>query len=214
MATRTLPVLAVIAVMAFSNTPPAPVELPSADDAAVIEWAEARFAGAGLTLPEIDVIVFDDLLDCGGHVGMYHPGRRLLELCRVDAESVLHELAHAWADFNLDEAARQSFVAHRGLAGWNEREDDWEMRATEHAAEIVVWALLETDTTVKWVEDGVVSYRLLTIPDSSPERLAAGFTALTGLAEPGYRTVGAEQDVVDYSPEARLPQAPISPDSE
>jgi hypothetical protein len=153
-------------------------------DAAAIEWARGRFAAAALELPDIDIVVFDDLLDCGGHVGMYHPSRNLLELCRLDKESVLHELAHAWADLSLDDARRQTFVEHRGVGDWNEGEDAWKLRATEHAAEIIVWALMDRDTTVKWVTDGVAEWRLLTIPDSSPERLAAGFELLTGRPVP------------------------------
>lgn len=205
MATRSLPALALLVVIAFSNPQPTPVAMLAPSDAAVIEWAEARFSGLGLALPEIEIVVFDDLRDCGGHVGMYYPGRQRLELCRVDQKSVLHELAHAWFDASLSDATRRAFVAHRGLAAWNDREDPWNMRATEHAAEIMVWALFETDTTLAWREGGVASRRLLTIPDSSPERLAAGFMVLTGQSVPGYRTSTTYDAVLDYSPEAMHP---------
>ncbi len=205
MATRATAILAFLAVATISSpidtTPPA---LDPAD-AAVIEWAQARFAAAGMELPDVDIVVLDDLRDCGGHVGRYYPGRNVLELCRVDNASVLHELAHAWTDLNLDDAARRAFVEHRTVGGWNDRGDSWEIRATEQAAEIIVWALMDRATTVRWVEAGIAGRRLLSIPDSGPDRLVAGFELLTGLEVPEYRRIGEHTSVVDFSPEARRP---------
>jgi hypothetical protein len=203
MATRATAILAILAVAIISSATDATSPALEPADAAVIEWAQARFADAGMELPDVDIVVLNDLRDCGGHIGRYYTGRNLLELCRVDHSSVLHELAHAWTDLNLDDPARRAFVEHRTVVGWNDRGDAWEMRATEQAAEIIVWALMDRDTTVRWVEDGIAGRRLLSIPDSAPDRLVVGFELLTGQEVPGYRTIEDEISVVDFSPEAR-----------
>lgn len=191
MAARSTAAIVLLALVSFAGPSSSHRGVMDPAAAAAVDWARGRFVAAGLDFPEVDVVAHDDLFDCGGHVGLYHPGRRLLELCRADSESVLHELAHAWADFNLSDADRAAFTAYRGVAGWNDQSEEWRDRATEHVAEIMVWALMDRDTTVKWVEDGVAEWRLLTIPDSSPERLAAGFEMLTGRAAPTGRCIVA-----------------------
>lgn len=177
MAARTT--FAIMILTALINATPAQPSF-TPEEAAVIDWAEGQFATMGLELPDVAVVPLDNLTVCAGRVGFYHPGRMLIEMCRVDREDVLHELAHAWADHNLGDSDRAAFAEFRGVETWNGQDVAWEQRATEHAAETLVWALLERDTTVPWVEAGVASRRLLTIPDSSPEALSAAYEVLTG----------------------------------
>lgn len=178
---------------AFRDAPaPAPDHAPwSEEQTALVEWATDRFDSAGLDLPDIDFVFHDSLMACDGHVGLYHASRRLLEMCRLDLRTALHELAHAWANAELDDETRHAFMASRGLDVWHDADTAWEQRATEHAAEIVAWALLDRNRLVKWVEpqaDGTdeVTWRLLTLPESDVDGLIDGYRLLTGL-EPAWR---------------------------
>jgi hypothetical protein len=157
----------------------------------LVEWATGRFEHAGLDLPQVEYVFHDDLMPCGGRVGLYHASQRLLEMCRLDRPTVLHELAHAWANAHLDDATRRAFMATRGLDVWHGGDVPWEQRATEHAAEIIAWALLDRNRLVRWVEpaaDGsdVVTWRLLSLPGGDVDALVAGYRLLTGL-EPAWR---------------------------
>jgi hypothetical protein len=76
---------------------------------------------------------------------------------------IVHELGHAWAARNMDEEERGAFVALRGAESWNDPETAWRNQATEHAAEILAWLLLDDYTPL--------------VPDREPADLvaAAGF---------------------------------------
>ena len=116
----------------------------------VIEWAMGRFEAAGLDLPSLDFHFYPyepTLEACQGHGG-YHRvrgDRHQLDICAVGLRSrrqlTLHELAHAWAYRQLDEADRRAFVEHRHLDGWADGHLEWEDRGTEHAAEVIAWGL-------------------------------------------------------------------------
>jgi hypothetical protein len=113
-------------------------------------------------------------------MGLFVPGEpSTVHLCATGSldslavrRTALHELAHAWAHENLDGDARDRFAAFRHLDGWNAAHLAWEERASEHAAEIVVWALLEED---------VPPVRL---PDRDPAALDEAYHVLTGTAPP------------------------------
>lgn len=97
---------------------------------------------------------------------------------------MLHELAHAWANLNLTDAQREQFAKLRGLEVWNSSEHDWEERATEHAAEIIAWALMDQPPHVRYVAETAdggshAKYRLLTIVHSSVEEMCKAFVSLT-----------------------------------
>jgi hypothetical protein len=173
------------------------------EQARLVAWAHDRFAGAGLEAPDVTFVFHETLLECEGRVGVYFGDSNTLHMCRLDLHTVLHELGHAWARHNLDEVDRDGFCSLRGLRAWNDHGDPWELRATEHAAEVMAWALMDRDTTVVWVtDDGARTRTLLTIPDSDPASLGAAYRALTG-RDPVYRladAVVAETTVA--SPEA------------
>lgn len=121
---------------------------------------------------------------------MFHKSTRTLVMCSLDLNTMLHELAHAWANENLNEAARQQFVSSRGLDSWNDHDDAWEHRGTEHVAETIAWALAEDPHHVKWVEaesrgSTNTSHRILTI-DVDVDILLANFKEITGM-DPVFR---------------------------
>ena len=173
------------------------------------------YASQGLELPEIHLVVHPSLAECGGRVGRYDERTNELWLCRIDDEAILHELAHAWIDLNVSDSTRAAFVDLRGLDAWNDRTQPWAERGSEQAAEILVWALSDHDRTVAWTEDGVHSHRLLSIDQSSPEELRAGYRLLVG-SEP-LRRVEAAEESSSFSPEAARGAAtqdePFSPEA-
>ena len=92
---------------------------------------------------------------------------------RPDARlGMLHEMGHVWEFQNLDDGARQAFLAHRDLDVWSDGNPDWagaSEEGIEHAAEILAWGLMDE------------ALPLIRIPDATPDELAAGFRLLTGL---------------------------------
>jgi hypothetical protein len=79
----------------------------------------------------------------------------------------LHEMAHLWADRNMDTEDEQAFLQLRGLDTWNDWHVPWSERGSEQVAEVISWGIGE----------GVFTQL---IPDNSPDELAAAFTAVTG----------------------------------
>lgn len=173
------------------------------EQAALVERAEARFAAAGLAIPHVTYVFHPDTEACGWHRGLYDPNTREVLMCTLSDETILHELAHAWAEENLTDADQAGFLARRGLPTWDEHDHSWELRGTEHAAEILSWGLAVESKLVRWVEDGGIAYRLLTIPDSSPDRLIAEYRLLTG-SEPVLRHPAewTSEAAATFSPES------------
>lgn len=158
----------------------------------LVEFGLSRFEQQGLELPELSFEFRPRAVDCLGHQGLYSRRSRTLRMCSMDKKTMLHELAHAWANHNLSDAEMNEFTRHRGLREWNDPAAPWKERATEHAAEIITWALMDRAvhlrlSVVSEVECRESEFRLLTIEDSTVERLHADFVRLTGL-EPVLRT--------------------------
>jgi hypothetical protein len=111
-------------------------------------------------------------------------------MCSLDQKTMLHELAHAWANLNLSAEEKAAFSSYRGVR-WNDRSDPWRERGTEHAAEILAWALADERHSIRWVSTeagvSVSDFRLLTIGNSNVEALHHGFVLLTGM-EPMFRS--------------------------
>ena len=118
---------------------------------------------------------------CGDRRGFHRAG--VVTVCALydnpsvqDAwrrHALLHELAHAWADLHLTDDERQAFVEMRGATTWRDRDAAWEDRATEHAAEIIAWA--------------VADYPLfphIGLADRTCDSFAAGYEFLTGTQPP------------------------------
>ncbi|MBA3552099.1 MAG: hypothetical protein H0W27_04425 [Actinobacteria bacterium] len=79
-------------------------------------------------------------------------------------------MAHGWAGSNLSSGERARFLELRGLTTWNDHGADWNERGSEHAAEIMSWALGDQGTGINTPS----------IPDNSIEQLTAAYELLTG----------------------------------
>lgn len=187
-----LALLILFNVGAIPDARVAPASSLSPAQEELVEWGLGRFANQGLDLPEVSIEFHPSSIDCRGHKGLYWHVTRTLAMCSLDKKTMLHELAHAWAQHELTVAEMDRFTRYRGLASWNSQADPWKERATEHAAEIIAWALMDrpvhlrltvlTDHACRRSE-----FRLLSIEDSTVEQLYEGFIQLTG-AEPIFRT--------------------------
>jgi hypothetical protein len=168
-----------------------------------VTWARDRFHAAGLIPPSVRFVFHDDTRRCRLRRGLFNPNTRSIEICTMNRETLIHELAHAWIDANLSEEARATFTRHRGLTMWNDHSVPWEHRATEHAAEIIAWGVEEESRLVSWIEShGHHTFRLLTIPDSTPEELAVSYQQLTGIPAHPDRSRPPATLRSDFSPEA------------
>jgi hypothetical protein len=142
----------------------------SPEQVQMARWAAGRFEIATLRVPGVEIHFHDDLSDCDGHLGYAVDGR--VDLCTslVDAptrRALLHELGHVWLDQNLAPLVQAAFLRLRDLSAWNSSNDPWNLRGSEHGAEVMAWALGE---------------RILTpsIPDNEPKKLGLAFRFLTG----------------------------------
>ncbi len=151
------------------------------EGARLLEWARSRFEAVGLTYPTVRVVFHGGLADCEQRVGKYDASTSTVHLCRLQKRDVLHEFSHAWADQEMTDDERLRFQRFRGLETWGSPDVEWSERATEHAAEVLTWALMDENLLVRWVSDEPGTDRLLTIPGSSHEELVEAFAVLTGL---------------------------------
>jgi hypothetical protein len=152
--------------------------------------AIGRFNAQGLELPAIEFVFHDDLEPCHGHKGLFHASTATLEMCSMDRITMLHELAHAWANENLSERVKDDFVISHDLDSWNNHDDEWARRGTEHVAETIAWALAEDPHHVRWVEtlsDGskLTTHRILTL-DVDVDTLLDNFRDITSI-DPVFR---------------------------
>jgi hypothetical protein len=148
----------------------------STDEEAVVAWAYDRYAAAGLTLPAVEVVAHPTTDPCLGRAGAHTvvDGRSVIHLCRrlerpLAEFLLLHELGHAWDAAALPPARRAAFLAVRGLEEWrNDDPERWDERGAEHAAEILVWGLMDRPV------------RLIQIPRTSCAELLVAYLVLTG----------------------------------
>ena len=145
-------------------------------DAALTEWALARFEQAGLELPPISIAFHDDKEPCHGNIGFFRSGSpALIDICGFNWDrfvpaakhTLLHELGHAWTQQTLTDEAREAFLTLRDLPTWGDDRFEWSEQGSEQAAEIIAWALIDQDVQ-------------LSIGNASPEALAQAYVRLTG----------------------------------
>jgi hypothetical protein len=150
-------------------------------DAALTAWALARFERAGLQLPPLAIAFHDDKAPCKGRYGLYESGTRgHVDICAFNRnrflmfpkKTILHELGHAWAHHALTDETRQRFLEFRELEAWRSQSTPWEDQGTEHAAEIIAWALMDQEIP------------LTAIGDSDPLVLARAYELLTSTQPP------------------------------
>jgi len=175
-------------VPTFTTTAKAPVTIHpvfagEADEVAY-EWTQALFSAAGFEFPEVAVEFHRNEEACGGVRGRAYLADgdlATIVVCAVHENpaveetwrkrTLLHELAHAWIDQNVTAESVSAFTELRGLEEWSSREVNWENRATEHAAEILMWGLQDGDYNIDFRIDG-----------NSCDELSAGYEILTGIA--------------------------------
>ena len=168
---------------------------PSLNEA--LRWGFGRFELAGLVVPPIGSATFTVQSEmCEEIRGRYRPTDRgiELELCMDDRTAcwedpdadpdtcaghcpehvpgvlaiVLHEIAHAWLDANVDTIDVDRFLAHVDLDTWRDRDLPWDENGLEHAADTIAWGLMDRDI------------EMLRIGQPTPEELTEGFRILTG----------------------------------
>ena len=146
------------------------------EQARVVRDALGLFAEAGLRLPPIVFRASLDKAACHGRDGWYSANaqRVRITLCSSQRDArerhvVLHELAHAWAAFDLSTTRRSEFQAVRGWTYWLDYDHaTWRNNGGEQAAEIIAWGLNDHSAPA------------LSIDHKSCAELAAGYVALTG----------------------------------
>ena len=130
---------------------------------------------AGLRLSGIDIVGYREVDGCYGRGGaaIDHGLRTEVRIC-VDGDgptddwTVIHELAHAWEHRNITDETRDVFLELRGLDAW--RDGEWHERGAEHAAEILVWGVIDRE---------VLPVR---VQPYGCEDLLEGYVTLTGSA--------------------------------
>jgi hypothetical protein len=147
----------------------------TAAEARAVDWALGRYREAGLThMQPLEVFLHRDHDACNSGIGLYDSGR--IDLCTMASSEpyqrkfALHEMAHAWAEANVDVRTLERFMDVRGIASWNDRADPWKERGTEQSAEIIAWGLGE----------GEIAPLLPTSVDA--ETLSSLYELLTGRA--------------------------------
>jgi hypothetical protein len=153
----------------------------SSDQRAWLDDAMARFEAAGLRLPDFE-IAFNDESGCAGHLGGF---RRTDDVAHISVCSdlqfvVLHELAHAWLDANVDEAARDRYLRWRRLETWSDHAVPTGQRGVEDAAFVLQQNLRDVAPRVlasaTWT-GRIVAFELLTGTRSPLRARAAGLVS-------------------------------------
>lgn len=206
----------IFALIGSSSPVPGADPLPVArsftiEEQELVDFAYSRFAVAGIELPDVSIQFVADRNRCYGYGGVYLPSRLVVRICRPSKSTMVHELAHAWVETTLNDSDRAAFLDLRDLQTWTGGEQ-WNQQGAEHAAEIITWAIMDKDITIRWVEtndDGTTSdtRRLFKIPDSDPDRLISAYQQLTGdMPAERMSEVASEVEPVSgttSSPEAR-----------
>ena len=150
-------------------------------DAELAEWAVSRFQRAGLILPDLSLAFHDELDQCHGLYGWFRVATPVhIDICGFNADRllpapkrlILHELAHAWAHENVDEESKRLFLRDRGLTSWHDESTPWEERGFEQAAEIIAWALMDEERTIR------------TLPELDPRTITQAYQLLTSTPLP------------------------------
>jgi hypothetical protein len=110
----------------------------------IVEWALSRYDEAGLQLPAIAIYAHEDRADCGDKNGYFSTtdhGEYRIHWCGNDY-TILHELAHAWAELSLSGDAKTRFMAIADADEWIS--DNWRLCGSEHSANVIAWGLMDT----------------------------------------------------------------------
>jgi hypothetical protein len=144
---------------------------------AMARWAVGRFEVGELRLPSLEIRFHRSRNGCEGRMGGYSNGTA--DLCGehvnwMSRRTLLHEMAHGWVDANVSADLKARFMRLRQLETWSDHAVDWEERGTEHAAEIISWALDGQGTGM----------HLPSVPRNDPHQLAEAYELLTSAPLP------------------------------
>lgn len=130
------------------------------------------FAVAALPLPALVVRHSDDVAVCGEHLGAHrrHDTWSEVVVCTSGPRFeriVVHELAHAWAAFELTDTNQTAFQELRGWDVWRDYDNvAWADNGTEQAAEVIAWGVHDVVAAIgidhRGCADLAASYRALT----------------------------------------------------
>jgi hypothetical protein len=149
----------------------------TSEQRAMARWALDRYRSEGLLLPPLEIRFLTGQNVCRERLGFYAEG--VVSVCggrvtRMTRRTLLHEMAHGWANFNLSAEEQGQFLEFRGLKTWNSDQVSWEQRGFEQTAEVMSWALCDQGT----------GYLRPFIPDNSIEQLTDAYELITGKALP------------------------------
>ena len=107
---------------------------------AMAESVLADMAVAGFELPPVTIHLHSDKDGCNQLNGYFvqNDGENIVHSCG-NRWTLIHELAHAWDTYTLDDETRHEFMHHQGLDSWYH--ETWNQAAGEHLASIVAWAI-------------------------------------------------------------------------
>jgi len=141
----------------------------------LVQWAQERYAAAGLELPELTIRFHDGPAGCGGYNGYYTQDTGTVDICNRGGGTtdpgltVLHELAHAWTFEHLTGSEAATWSQGRGLDTWTGA-DAWWQQGQEQAAEILAWGLADRPFISQFLQSETCT------------DLATAYTALAGAA--------------------------------
>ena len=162
----------------------APSDSLALEEQELVDFAFRQFAAADIELPDVEITFPVDPDRCFGYGGVYVPSDHAVRICRPSPTTMIHELAHAWIESTFTDADRDAFLELRGLDTWTGGES-WDERGAEQAAEIITWAVMDRDISVRWIEtdahaEVAETTRLYKVPNSNSDQLVLAYRHLTG----------------------------------
>ncbi len=125
--------------VAVSMAPTVTVRSATPAQRARLELALTRFRGAGLALPDLQVVFAETDAPCRGHMGLFEsdaaPWR--IRICSEVGAVYEHELAHAWIAAGSTDSSRDDFMELRGFTVWSDHTVPWNQRGVEGAAFVI-----------------------------------------------------------------------------
>lgn len=128
---------------AVSHDPTVTIEGASVAQRQRMSVALARFAAAGLLLPDLEIVFSDEKATCGERLGVFRDTEDPWQIIICSELDFVfeHELAHAWERANLNEETRRAFMDLRGHSVWSDASVEWNERAIEGVAFVIQWGV-------------------------------------------------------------------------
>ena len=109
-----------------------------------VALAVKRFSAAGLELPPLTIFIHHGNAECKEARGLY--GRdgdaQRVDICTDDERIIIHELAHAWEQHQVDDEHRNSLLEAWDLEFWQNLDIPHHKRGIEIAANVMAIGLM------------------------------------------------------------------------